>query len=524
LLSLVASIKSSIAEDQPSLVETSSPSEADKDSDSTSSSASDETLSNLDVLEDVDNKSDTSSTSFTARYFDSRHFNSTSPVQDSQYQLYQPASPWERDGGHGESLTPATLWEPHGNVAWKNEIDLESEETRDDFQSTRHFGMVNSRQFMDKNQGLWNRNPANENSGSSQKSKSKMKQLTKQLSFVKNQIEEFEVKYEEANGYRPTQQNNKEVRNMIQQLKSLKRQIRTLRDSVDSGVNLDDSPSMSPTRPWSPSRTDFSNILNVYSDTSGSNENSLDSHDTLESRFNRVEKRLKEIEFELKKERQVSGRPESLEDMNPDQVLQEKNSIQLALNEAQTILNTLMNASEEERSVLKEFLKDLLTRYRSVKRLVRRSSNVFIKDPCELETIPEGAEIQLTLASPQHRINIEMNSSPSRILDQTDLMPARSSSNNSLPKDVTDETDNNANEPNLHAMSRFELLDVQKVAKEDKKQLRKCLKEHEVKFLEVNGRPMPKDELKEHELYSKYKMTKAKLKLVDALLSKSVKQ
>jgi DNA repair exonuclease SbcCD ATPase subunit len=377
---------------------------------------------------------------------------------------------------------------------------------------------------MDKNQGLWNRNPANENSGSSQKSKSKMKQLTKQLSFVKNQIEEFEVKYEEANGYRPTQQNNKEVRNMIQQLKSLKRQIRTLRDSVDSGVNLDDSPSMSPTRPWSPSRTDFSNILNVYSDNSGSNENSLDSHDTLESRFNRVEKRLKEIEFELKKERQVSGRPESLEDMNPDQVLQEKNSIQLALNEAQTILNTLMNASEEERSVLKEFLKDLLTRYRSVKRLVRRSSNVFIKDPCELETIPEGAEIQLTLASPQHRINIEMNSSPSRILDQTDLMPARSSSNNSLPKDVTDETDNNANEPNLHAMSRFELLDVQKVAKEDKKQLRKCLKEHEVKFLEVNGRPMPKDELKEHELYSKYKMTKAKLKLVDALLSKSVKQ
>merc|ERR1711997_1059844 len=139
----------------------------------------------------------------------------------------------------------------------------------------------------------------------------------------------------------------------------------------------------------------------------------------------------------------------------------EKNSIQMAPNQAQTVMNT-QNATEEERFVLK----DLLMRYRTVKRLVRRSSNVFIKDPCELETIPEGAEIQLTLASPQHRINIEMNSSPSRILDQSDLMPARSSttSNNSLPKDVTDETDTNANEPNLHAMSRFELLDVQKVA------------------------------------------------------------
>ena len=70
---------------------------------------------------------------------------------------------------------------------------------------------------------------------------------------------------------------------------------------------------------------------------------------------------------------------------------------------------------------------------------------------------------------------------------------------------------------------RFELLNVQKVAKEDKKQLRRCLKGHELKFLEANGRPMPKDELKEHEFYSKYKMTKAKLKLVDALLSKSLK-
>jgi hypothetical protein len=34
---------------------------------------------------------------------------------------------------------------------------------------------------------------------------------------------------------------------------------------------------------------------------------------------------------------------------------------------------------------------------------------------------------------------------------------------------------------------------------------------------------MPRDELKECEYYSKYKMTKAKLKLVDALLSRLVK-
>jgi len=59
--------------------------------------------------------------------------------------------------------------------------------------------------------------------------------------------------------------------------------------------------------------------------------------------------------------------------------------------------------------------------------------------------------------------------------------------------------------------------------KEDKKKLCRGSKEPELKFLEKNRCPMPKDELKEREYYSKYKMTKAKLKLVDALLSKSMK-
>ena len=116
----------------------------------------------------------------------------------------------------------------------------------------------------------------------------------------------------------------------------------------------------------------------------------------------------------------------------------------------------------------------------------------------ELETIPEGSEIQLTLASPQRRINIEMNEKKTEDYLEDD-------------------------QPNLHAMSKMELLNVQRSAKEDKKQFRRWLKEKEAKFLEENGRIMPKDDLKDTDYYSKYKMTKAKLKLVDALLSKFVK-
>ena len=66
------------------------------------------------------------------------------------------------------------------------------------------------------------------------------------------------------------------------------------------------------------------------------------------------------------------------------------------------------------------------------------------------------------------------------------------------------------------------MLNVQRTAKEEKKQLKRLIKEKEVKFLQENGRPMPKDDIKEQEIYGKYKMVKAKIKLVDALLSKKI--
>ena len=83
------------------------------------------------------------------------------------------------------------------------------------------------------------------------------------------------------------------------------------------------------------------------------------------------------------------------------QVIQENNSLQNALTQYEVVLNH--ETTEDEKSILKE----LLHRYRTVKKMMRRSSNVFTKD-LELETIPECSEIQLTLASLQRRTNIKM--------------------------------------------------------------------------------------------------------------------
>merc|ERR1719225_1678781 len=416
VLNLVTSLKSSIAnnnsleDDQDS-----------KDSSSSTSSASDETISTLDPAEEE------------SKTFSVVTRNSILPVQDSQnHSGYQPIS-----------------WEPYG----VNKVDIEESES--EF-STRHFGLINSRQHLDK-------------------------------SHYSSSNDLHEIKFEDGHGYKPSQaekQNNKAIRKMLIQQNRIKRQIRLCRESGDSGVNVDDySPVTSPSRPWSPS-TDFS-ILTVYSDSSNDSD-----------RLDRLKIAVQKIEEKLAKERLQNGRPKALEEMTHEQVIQENSSLQNALTQYEIVLNH--ETTDDEKSVLK----DLLARYRTVKKLMRRSSNVFNKD-LELETIPEGSEIQLTLASPQRRINIEMNEKK-----------------NENGEDFLSSEDD---QPNLHAMSKVELLNVQRSAKEDKKQFRRWLKEKEAKFLEENGRIMPKDDLKDTDYYSKYKMTKAKLKLVDALLSKFVK-
>jgi hypothetical protein len=408
---------------------------------------------------------------------------SSAPVQDLHQQVSQPIS-----------------WEPHGVANLTSDVSsdlLDSE--------IKHFGLVNSRQHLDR----WIQSESEQS-----EQRSKMKKISRQLTVVRRKIEDFEIQFEDSCGYRPSQaekQNNKSVRKLLLQQNRLKRQIRLFRESGDSGVweDYNQSPYYSTSSPvTSPNRSPTStcsNDFDVDEDCGNGNE---------------LKNTVRNLEESLEKDREESGRPFELGSMSPEQVIQEKQSIQRALNQFKDVINNTSSATDQDRQVLKE----LLQRYRTVKRLVRRSSNVLIKDPCELETIPEGSEIQLTLASPQHRISIEMNSSISnnRMKDESqqqqildDLPTVKNHCILVEPKDLSAEQ-------NLHALTRIELLNVQRTAKEEKKQLKRLIKEKELKFLQENGRPMPKEDIKEQEIYGKYKMVKAKIKLVEALLSKKM--
>jgi hypothetical protein len=162
--------------------------------------------------------------------------------------------------------------------------------------------------------------------------------------------------------------------------------------------------------------------------TTNNNNNSSKSRD-LESMRNS----LVDIEQRLRAQRQMSRRPSDPDEMTTDQLQDEKMDLQSCLLDFEHMFGSgpgsrscsapdLSNsaAAEEEEKAL---IKDLYDRYRKVKRLVRRSS-AKSEQQLELETIPEDEAIPLTLASPQHRINIEVStvtsSSPSTTGETTE--------------------------------------------------------------------------------------------------------
>lgn len=76
---------------------------------------------------------------------------------------------------------------------------------------------------------------------------------------------------------------------------------------------------------------------------------------------------------------------------------------------------------------------------------------------------------------------------------------------------------------NVNMMNVQELYTHYNVVREEKKQLRRSIKEFEHNFEEVNGRKMFKsDRCSIEDTYASYKQKKAKLRLLDALVRKQM--
>lgn len=144
----------------------------------------------------------------------------------------------------------------------------------------------------------------------------------------------------------------------------------------------------------------------------------------------------------------------------------------------------------------------------------------------ELPPIIEHVAMDFTLASPQHRSSLQGEEeeeleklppppSPTVVLD-TPPPPAPTS-----PSEDPREGQRSVALGDLHALPLSELRERKKEAREEKKKLRRALREYEEKFERDTGRKVQKEDRGPMEqTYLDYKHAKAKLRLLEALLSK----
>lgn len=292
-------------------------------------------------------------------------------------------------------------------------------------------------------------------------------ELTLQINNLKQKMRKYEDGFEKEFGFKPSHEDkmaNPDTKRICVMLSKLRKQLKNTREECSKLIGLDKSKPV------------------IKEDV------------------------VKEIEKKLKEKRVYAGREENIEDMGPEEVVEEKCAMQKALLGLEATYGR--PHSKEER----ELVRSLYERYRSLKRALLRHAPSKVKESVsELGTIHEHETMEFTLPLPRAI-------SPG-VLPQ----PARPSS----PTPMADDEPNSA-EPatesllaDLHALPPHELLELARTTREEKKRLRRSLREYEQEFEAKTGRkPYKQDRHPLDSLYADYKNAKAKLRFIDALVTK----
>lgn len=204
----------------------------------------------------------------------------------------------------------------------------------------------------------------------------------------------------------------------------------------------------------------------------------------------------------LQEKREEDNRPVVVDDLSPEQLIQEKTAIQRGLLYIESLFGR-PNTREERDAV-----RSLYDRYRIIKRTINRSATLSISGSgvSDLPTILEHEAMQFPV-----------------VIAAAPLVPLESPTDTSASLQSTESTTDTTSSvhENVHTLSVDELWKQLELARREKKQLRRTIKEFEDVFEEQNGRKMLKsDRSLMEETYGLYKQKKAKLRLLDALVKK----
>ncbi|XP_023189565.1 protein FAM13A isoform X3 [Xiphophorus maculatus] len=341
-------------------------------------------------------------------------------------------------------------------------------------------------------------------------------QLTKRIHVLKKKIQRFEEKFEDDRKYRPSHSDkaaNPEVLRWLNELARLRKELKE--------------------RKLMKSEEDLPPVTRQRSNTLPKSFGSqLDKKPQQEKAPKPpVESTLESVLKKLQEKRQEVNRPEDIKDMTRDQIGVEKVALQKALLHYESIHGRPVTKSE------RQIMKPLYDRYRLVKQILCRASTIpVIGSPSSkrrgplLQPIIEG-ETALFFddikeeedgseddgdTKTQFTENIQPELSVFSFMDEEvdgfispvdELSPSKTTADMGLS--------------NLHSATMQELVEQLQETREEKKRIRKNLKEFEDQFFRQNGRTVQKEDRSPlADEYHEYKHVKAKLRLLEVLISK----
>lgn len=329
-----------------------------------------------------------------------------------------------------------------------------------------------------------------------------LKNLTKYINGLKKKIKKYEDEFEENFGYRPShsdKMSNRDIKRLCTELSKLRKEHKLLKEDPISALLANEN-----------------NKTKIANDNPTNNNNSQE-----KSRAISMEEMIKEIEKKLNEKRIKYNRPENMEELTYEQLIDEKTAVQKALLHIENTFGRPV--SKEDRAIVRP----LYDKYRTLKRLLIRAGVNKNKDSIsELATILEHEAMDFTSSNlPNNSSDTERRASEPDMshrgildcIDSIDQLPTDSDSQHSSSEG------SRSNNESLHALPQEELLVQQKLTREEKKRLRRALKELEAQFEARTGCRMQREDRGPQvtTVYESYKQAKAKLRLIDALIAKN---
>uniref|UniRef100_A0A2K6RAL9 Family with sequence similarity 13 member A n=1 Tax=Rhinopithecus roxellana TaxID=61622 RepID=A0A2K6RAL9_RHIRO len=342
-------------------------------------------------------------------------------------------------------------------------------------------------------------------------------QLTRRIQSLKKKIRKFEDRFEEERKYRPSHSDkaaNAEVLKWTNDLAKFRRQLKE--------------------EDLTPRMRQRSNTLPKSFGSQLEKEDEKKQELVDKAIKPSVEATLESIQKKLQEKRVESSRPEDIKDMTKDQIANEKVALQKALLYYESIHGRPVTKNE------RQVMKPLYDRYRLVKQILSRANTIPIigspsskrRSPLlqpiiegetasffkEIKEEEEGSEDDNNV-KPDFMVTLKPDFSARCFLDQfeDDADGFISPMDDKIPSKCSQDTGLS----NLHAASIPELLEHLQEMREEKKRIRKKLRDFEDNFFRQNGRNVQKeDRTPMAEEYSEYKHIKAKLRLLEVLISK----